>query len=226
VRNSARLLLSYGANGQLQLRVENAAVEQSEKPEWSNSTEPLNGGWPSYEFGDGSTGFSGILRRQNGEPSVILSSRSTADTPNRLTAEFQDALNVELDFTIEARNLRAFGRANQARPFVHVPRPISPGEGQVSQPAQPAKAFRVALGASSCERKTRTTSRQQDDDKGAAMGCPRRIARPAGSSHVEESRHGPSSPSWPSGRRRRFHPLRGVCRGPGPSARFNYCRRA
>jgi hypothetical protein len=93
VRNSARLLLSYGANGQLQLRVENAAVEQSEKPEWSNSTEPLNGGWPSYEFGDGTNGVSGILRKTNGEPSVRVFSRSTAETPNRFSVEFQDALN-------------------------------------------------------------------------------------------------------------------------------------
>jgi ubiquinone biosynthesis protein len=37
--------------------------------------------------------------------------------------EFQDALNIELDFTIEARNLRAFAHANRERPFVHVPRP-------------------------------------------------------------------------------------------------------
>jgi ubiquinone biosynthesis protein len=36
--------------------------------------------------------------------------------------EFQDALNIELDFTIEARNLRAFAHANRERPFVHVPK--------------------------------------------------------------------------------------------------------
>lgn len=36
--------------------------------------------------------------------------------------EFQDALNTELDFTIEARNLRAFAHANKDRAFVHVPR--------------------------------------------------------------------------------------------------------
>lgn len=36
--------------------------------------------------------------------------------------EFQDALTIELDFTIEARNLRAFAHANRERPFVHVPK--------------------------------------------------------------------------------------------------------
>ena len=94
VRNAARLYLTYGPGGELQLQVENtAALERPVKPDWSNSTEPLNGGWPSYEFGDGSNGFSGILRRPSGEPSVTVTARSIADTPNRLSVEFQDALN-------------------------------------------------------------------------------------------------------------------------------------
>ena len=94
VRNAARLYLTYGPGGVLQLNVENtAALQQPAKPVCSNSTQPLDGGWPSYEFGDGSNGFSGILRRQNGEPSVTVTSRSIADTPNRLSVEFQDALN-------------------------------------------------------------------------------------------------------------------------------------
>ena len=89
VRNAARLLLSYGAGGALQIRVENAvALEQPDKPEWSNSTEQLDGGWPSYEFGEGE-----ILRKANLEPSVRLFSRSMADTPIRFSVEFQDALN-------------------------------------------------------------------------------------------------------------------------------------
>src|SRR6185369_6613783 len=94
VRNAARLLLSYGVDGALHVRVENTAMaEQPTKAAWSNSKEPLNGGWPGYEFGDGTNGFSGILRRTNGEPSVRVFSRSMADTPNRFTVEFQDALN-------------------------------------------------------------------------------------------------------------------------------------
>jgi hypothetical protein len=52
-----------------------------------------NGGWPSYEFGDGSSGFSGILRKPTGEPALRVYSRSIADAPNRFTVEFQDALN-------------------------------------------------------------------------------------------------------------------------------------
>ena len=94
VRNSSRLLMTYGNGGLVQLRVENAIAEEAPtKPDWSNSAEPLNGGWPSYEFGDGSTGVSGILRKPNGEPSVRVFSRTIADTPNLFAVEFQDALN-------------------------------------------------------------------------------------------------------------------------------------
>jgi hypothetical protein len=94
VRITARLLLTYGDSGLLQLRVEDTiANENPTQPACSNSTETLNGGWPCYEFGDGSNGFTGIIRRPNGTPSVRLYSRSMADTPNSLTVEFQDALN-------------------------------------------------------------------------------------------------------------------------------------
>ncbi len=94
VRNAARLLLTYGANGALQCHVQNSmALEMPAKPGWSNALEPCNGGWPSYEFGDGSNGYSGIARKANGEPSLRLYSRSMADTPNRFSVEFQDALN-------------------------------------------------------------------------------------------------------------------------------------
>jgi hypothetical protein len=94
VRNAARLLLTYGANGAVQVRVANSiAAEVPAKPAWSNAAAPLNGGWPSYEFGDGSNGVSGILRRANGEPSVRVYSRGISDTPNRFSVEFQDELN-------------------------------------------------------------------------------------------------------------------------------------
>jgi Putative phage tail protein len=53
----------------------------------------LNGGWPVYEFSDGSAAFSGILRKPGGEPAIRLYAKSGADTPNRLTVEFQDEFN-------------------------------------------------------------------------------------------------------------------------------------
>ena len=94
IRNAARLLFTYSVGGMLQLQVENSlALQQPAQPAWSNSTEPLNGGWPAYEFSDGSAAAANILRKANGEPSVQVSSRSIADTPNQVTVEFQDAFN-------------------------------------------------------------------------------------------------------------------------------------
>jgi len=94
IRNACRLYLTYGSNALLQLKVENTfALQQPSKPDWSNSSNVYDGGWPSYEFGDGTSGVSGIVRRSNGESSFRLWSRSIADTPNRFAVEFQDALN-------------------------------------------------------------------------------------------------------------------------------------
>ncbi len=94
VRVASALMLGYGASGKLTLRVENTiALQQPEPPAGTNSTESLDGGWPAYEFSDGSAGFSGILRRADGEPALRLFSRPGADAANRLTVEFQDEFN-------------------------------------------------------------------------------------------------------------------------------------
>lgn len=94
IRNGAALFLRYGAGGLLQLKIEHKiAIQQPVKPEGSNSDDTLYGGWPAYEFSDGSTSFSGILRRATGEPSLRLWSRSSAESPNRYSVEFQDEFN-------------------------------------------------------------------------------------------------------------------------------------
>jgi len=94
IRNGSSLLLLYGSGGLLTLRVENKlALQQATQPDGSNSTTTLNGGWPAYEFSDGSAAYSGILRNSNGAPSIRLYSRSGADSANRLTVEFQDEYN-------------------------------------------------------------------------------------------------------------------------------------
>jgi len=55
IRNGSRLYLTYTAGGLLQLRVENTlALQQAALSDSSNSVSVLDGGWPSYEFGDGS----------------------------------------------------------------------------------------------------------------------------------------------------------------------------
>ena len=94
VRNGSGLYLTYGLDGLLQVNAENAmGLQHAEKPAGTNSVVTLNGGWPAYEFGDGTTAFSDIMRKDSGEASVRLWSRSTADTPNRFTTEFQDEFN-------------------------------------------------------------------------------------------------------------------------------------
>ncbi|MDX2181785.1 MAG: phage tail protein [Bryobacteraceae bacterium] len=94
IRTSAALYLAYSAEGKLTLKAESAlSVQQPVKPAGSNSTAAIGAGWPAYEFGDGTNGFGGILRRENGEPTLQVFSRSTADTPNRVSVEFQDSFN-------------------------------------------------------------------------------------------------------------------------------------
>ena len=94
IRNGSSLMLTYGNGGLLTLRVENTmALQQPSLPDGSNCTEMLNGGWPAYEFSDGSADFSGLARNANGAPSIRLWAQSTAATPNCLTVEFQDEFN-------------------------------------------------------------------------------------------------------------------------------------
>ncbi|MBI3679005.1 MAG: hypothetical protein HY235_01135 [Acidobacteria bacterium] len=95
IKNSAGLYFYYGPDGKLRLGIESSlAVQQPVKPSGSNSVTTLNGGWPAYEFGDGTNGLSGIARRENGAPSLRLWGRGTADTPNRMSIEFQDEFNL------------------------------------------------------------------------------------------------------------------------------------
>ena len=94
IRNASRLFLTFGSQGLLQLRIENTvAAQQPVKSALSNSVAQLNGGWPAYEFGDGTEATSGILRNSDGSSTLRLSSRGASDTPNRLAVEFQDSFN-------------------------------------------------------------------------------------------------------------------------------------
>ncbi len=94
IRNASSLMLSYDTSGLLNLRVENTlALQQPTPPDGTNSTETLNGGWPSYEFSDGSAAYSGILRDSKGSPAIRLYSQNGTSTTNQLTVEFQDQFN-------------------------------------------------------------------------------------------------------------------------------------
>lgn len=94
IRVASSLMLRYGSTGLLELLPETTiAAQQPNLPDGGNSTETLNGGWPAYEFSDGSEPFSGIVRNPNGTSTVRLVSRSIAETSNRLSVEFQDESN-------------------------------------------------------------------------------------------------------------------------------------
>jgi hypothetical protein len=94
IRNASSLMLSYDTSGLLNLRVENTlALQQPTAPDGTNSTEALDGGWPSYEFSDGSATFSAILRDSSGNPAIRLYSQNGTSTTNQMTVEFQDEFN-------------------------------------------------------------------------------------------------------------------------------------
>ncbi|MBV9500322.1 MAG: hypothetical protein JO138_13195 [Acidobacteriaceae bacterium] len=94
IRVASSLMLRYGSTGLLELVPETTlSAQQPSLPDGSNSTEPLNDGWPAYEFSDASGPFSGIVRNLNGTSTVRLISRSISETSNRLSVEFQDESN-------------------------------------------------------------------------------------------------------------------------------------
>ncbi len=92
IRNGSSLYLTMSQGGLLQLKAEGPiAQQQPTEIATSNSTSPIGGGWPAYEFGDNA--FSGILRKSTGESTVRVYSRNMADSPNQMTVEFQDEFN-------------------------------------------------------------------------------------------------------------------------------------
>ena len=116
IRNNARLQLNYRQDGRLAVYVENSLLlQQPTKPEGSNSTDPLNGGWPAYHYADGSAvgTASGILRRPDGAPAFRMWSRPTADTPNRLSIEFADQFNEYQQDSLAVVNIDDVRRTGQ-----------------------------------------------------------------------------------------------------------------
>lgn len=94
IREGSFVFLRTNAEGKLEAVVESTlAIQQATKSPLSNATETLLGGWPVYEFGDGTNGRGGILRSASGAPQFRISSKPAADCPNRIHAEFQDAWN-------------------------------------------------------------------------------------------------------------------------------------
>lgn len=139
LRAAAALHLCYTTDGKIALRPERTIAEdQPVKPAGSNCVEPAGSGWPAYEFGDGSNGPSGILRKPDGRPSLRLFSRTMAETPNRLTVEFQDALNEYQHGAVSMVDMEALDRCGQEQSGAY------PGLG-IANANQAARLLRFQL---------------------------------------------------------------------------------
>ncbi len=89
IRNNSRMYLVQNGQGLIEVRVENTmALQQPAKPAGTNALSSYSGGWPAYEFDEAS-----IARNKDGSSSVVLSCKAAADSPNRLSIEFQDSFN-------------------------------------------------------------------------------------------------------------------------------------
>jgi len=93
IRNAARLYLTYGPAGILQLVVENTlALQQPTQSPTSNSTTQLNGGWPVTNSAMADR-ISGILKSQTGAPSGYAHLTERCRHTELLHDRIQDALN-------------------------------------------------------------------------------------------------------------------------------------
>jgi len=94
VQAGAGLLLRVGRDGRIECIHESPiSVQQPVAPPGSNAVEALQGGWPAYEFGDGTGGFGGIALSASREPSLRVYSRSHSDSSNQVTVDFLDPHN-------------------------------------------------------------------------------------------------------------------------------------
>lgn len=94
IQLGSEISLRCNTSGKLEAFVESGLSDQHPTPpSGSNASTPLNGGWPAYEFGDGSDGSYSVLLTSRGEPTLKLFSRSHAETANRVIVEFIDPVN-------------------------------------------------------------------------------------------------------------------------------------
>jgi len=100
VQRGAGLLLRVGSDGRMECIYESTiAVQQPEKPIGSNSLESINGGWPAYEFCNGSAGFGGIVLGAHKEPSLRMYSKPHNEVTNQISVDFVDPHNEYISDT-------------------------------------------------------------------------------------------------------------------------------
>jgi hypothetical protein len=127
------LYLRHSPDGKLGIGLEGTLVSQhSALPLGSNCRSPIGGGYPAYEFGDGTNGFGGIARRANGQPSFRRWSNPSAELANKAWTEYIDEFSSfrrttmalsEVDDILAtgqelAVSLKAAGLSNYAHAFL------------------------------------------------------------------------------------------------------------
>ncbi|MGO9240425.1 MAG: phage tail protein [Bryobacteraceae bacterium] len=119
LRQGAELLVRLNQNGQISVMVEGTIAEQQPvQLACSNATASLNGGWPSFEANDGSTGACTILAGKDGDIALSLSCEPTSMTPNRLTVELQDSRNNYLNGSLSLVDSDDVARAGSEVPGI------------------------------------------------------------------------------------------------------------
>ncbi len=94
IRLGSLLQIHFTSDGKLALRPEATLAQQHPAAiAGSNATEPIGGGWPVYEFGDGILSEGNILLDARLNSRLKVYSRPSNEVPNRVHFEIQDALN-------------------------------------------------------------------------------------------------------------------------------------
>jgi hypothetical protein len=119
LRQGAELLLRLNEQGQISMIVEGTiGNQQPVQAVHSNATSPLNGGWPSFEANDGSTGDCTILADKQGDIDLRLFCQPTSQTPNRLTVEYQDSRNDYVNGSLSLVDVDDVARAGSEIPGI------------------------------------------------------------------------------------------------------------
>jgi hypothetical protein len=126
------LYLRHESDGKVGLGIESSlAIQHPAVPPGSNCQGPLNGGYPAYEFGDGTNGSGGIARRANGQPSLRRWSNPLSESVNKAWTNYIDEFSgfrkntitlSEVDDILAtgqelSMSLRAIGLSNYAHAF-------------------------------------------------------------------------------------------------------------
>lgn len=119
LRQSAELLLRLNAQGQISVIVEGSISDQQPtQAAHSNAKSQLDGGWPSFEANDGSTGDCTILADNGADIDLHLFCQPTSQTPNRLTVEYQDSRNDYRNGSLSLVDMDDVARAGSEIPGI------------------------------------------------------------------------------------------------------------